>query len=470
MPLRDIFRISALKGELEQAQYQRTSLQTELELWKQKCSSLKAILSDTEHMEYSALKQVINELGLRKAEILKEATQLDIDLEAKQRDVSREVAELEQQLQSKRQEIIVQDDQILLQTAGFYQPKYEFANSELYRAKLTEIRLNQEAMIKAGTAAYGSLAWTVNNSQREGERMTKDYAKLILRSFNNECDVTIMAVKYSNVESATKKITKAYEVLNNLGKRMYISISAEYLDLKLQELHLAYEYQVKKQEEKEEQRRVREQMKEEAKLLREIEEAKLKLGKEEKHFTRALEAIEVQLARSAGQAERAMLEQEKANIQQSLAQLEHDKLDIQRREQNTRAGYVYIISNIGSFGENVYKIGVTRRLEPQERVDELGDASVPFEFDVHALIFSEDAPALENALHKAFEHKRLNMINRRREFFCVTLEEIEQVVKRNFNKPVEFTDLAEASQYRQSIVIWRRLFPQGEAQAIEVNA
>ena len=148
-----------------------------------------------------------------------------------------------------------------------------------------------------------------------------------------------------------------------------------------------------------------------------------------------------------------ILEKEKSDIEKRLVEIAKDKQDVLNWEQKTRAGYVYIISNIGSFGENVYKIGVTRRRDPTERVDELGDASVPFNFDIHATIFSDDAPALENALHKAFEHKRVNMINRRREYFNVTLDEIQEVVKKNFQKTVEFTKLAEAAEYRQSLAL-----------------
>ena len=125
--------------------------------------------------------------------------------------------------------------------------------------------------------------------------------------------------------------------------------------------------------------------------------------------------------------------------------------DIDYRQANMRAGYVYIVSNIGSFGENVYKIGMTRRLDPQERIDELGGASVPFKFDVHAMIFSDDAPALEAALHRAFEDKKVNIVNQRREFFNVTLDEIKDVVKKNFDKTVEFIDIPDAEQYRVSI-------------------
>ena len=146
-------------------------------------------------------------------------------------------------------------------------------------------------------------------------------------------------------------------------------------------------------------------------------------------------------------------------IVNELSEIDKSMKDIDYRAANARAGYVYIISNVGSFGENVYKIGMTRRLEPMDRVDELGDASVPFNFDVHAMIFSDDAPSLEAALHKAFEDRKVNMINTRREFFNVTLDEIEEVVKKNYDKTVEFTRLAPAEQYRESLKIKEKLKP-----------
>ena len=369
------------------------------------------------------------------------------------RGLEQEVAELNQQVAAKKRDLIVLDDEILLQSFAIYTPKYDLENSEAYKKKLDQIRQQQAAMVKENKAAYATQNWTINNNAKEGERMVKDYIKLILRSFNNECDASIINVKFNNVDSIEKKIRKAFETLNKLGQRMTITIATGYLNLKLQELYLCHEYQVKKQQEKEEQKRLREQMREEAKLLREIEEQKLKLEKEEKHFNKAFKLVQVQLERAESDAEKDALQRELATIRQKLAELEKNKLTVQYREQNTRAGYVYVISNLGAFGENVYKIGVTRRLDPLERVDELGDASVPFDFDVHALIFSDDAPALENALHKTFESRRLNLINRRREFFHVSLNEIAQVVKNNFSKPVEFTLLADAAEYRQSLVL-----------------
>ena len=143
--------------------------------------------------------------------------------------------------------------------------------------------------------------------------------------------------------------------------------------------------------------------------------------------------------------------QKKEQLENQLNDIDRALADIDYRQANMKAGYVYIISNIGAFGENIFKIGMTRRLEPQERIDELGDASVPFKFDVHAMIFTDDAPALENALHHAFEDRKLNMVNQRKEFFNVTLDEIKEVVKKNFDKTVEFIDVPDAEQYRISL-------------------
>lgn len=212
---------------------------------------------------------------------------------------------------------------------------------------------------------------------------------------------------------------------------------------------------MKKQEEKEEQKRIRAEQRETQKLQKEIEEARRKSEKEKIHYKNALHRIEIQM-QSANEIERAILEERQLEMQHQLNNIEEEIRKIDYREANQRAGYVYIISNIGSFGENIYKIGMTRRLEPMDRVDELGDASVPFAFDVHAMIFSDDAPSLESALHRAFDDRKVNMINTRREFFHVTLEEIEEVVKRNFDKTVEFTKIPNAEQFHESQMIRRQ--------------
>lgn len=139
-------------------------------------------------------------------------------------------------------------------------------------------------------------------------------------------------------------------------------------------------------------------------------------------------------------------------LQRRLAEAKTNKERAIAQAQMTRSGHVYIISNVGSFGEHVYKIGMTRRLDPMDRVRELGDASVPFSFDVHAIIYSQDAPTLENKLHKLFEGRRVNLINNRKEFFRVTINEIAQAVKENHGE-IDITLAAEARDYRKTLAM-----------------
>jgi uncharacterized protein YlxW (UPF0749 family) len=360
--------------------------------------------------------------------------------------------DVEAQIATKRRTLVDVDEQILYQEFALYKPKYEMVNSDAYKERLTIIRNKQKELIKNDQAVTGSTDWAVNGSKSEGEKMVKDMQKLLLRAFNSECDEVIDRVTYANIELSEKRINTSFEAVSKLGRVMSVAITRQYLKAKMEELFLAFEYKQKKQEEKEEQKELRAQLREEQKLQKEIEEARKKVQKEQKHYQNALDSINKQLL-NATEDQKADLEQKKEELILQLGEIDKNLKDIDYREANAKAGYVYIISNIGAFGENVYKIGMTRRLDPQERIDELGDASVPFDFDIHAMIFSENAPALEAALHKAFENKKLNMVNHRREFFKVTLEEIKAVVKENFDKSVEFIDVPEAEQYRTSLKI-----------------
>jgi len=286
MAIMDMFRVNKIKAELDDVQKERDALRT--------------TLSSTEHMTYYDLTKAIAELTEQKEAALRVANELESSIEKKKQalhqqlaDLNRQAdskrAELNKEFEEKRKELVLMDEEILLQSFGFYKPRYNLMNSDAYKAKLEQIREQQAVMVKNGKAASCATNWTVNNSQREGARMVKDYVKLILRSFNNECDASIVSVKFNNVDSIEKRIQKAFDTLNNLGSKMSISISRDYLNLKLQELYLCYEYQLKKQQEKEEQKLLREKMREEAKVLKEIEDMKLKLGKEEKHFAKAIE-------------------------------------------------------------------------------------------------------------------------------------------------------------------------------------
>lgn len=360
-----------------------------------------------------------------------------------------ELHKLENKVAIRSKELIMMDDTIEMESFSLYRPKYDFANSDGYKEKLDEIREKQKQMIREKTAAMYERDWVVNNSAAKGRTLMNEMIKLFLRSFNNECDIAIQSVKFNNFDRCVARIEKSFDTINSLGKVNTVYISNGYKKLKLQELILAYEYQCKKQEEKELLAELRAQQREEAKLAKEIEAARKEAEKEKKHFLQALEKIRHQIS-SASDADRSALIEKQNELMAHLDEINAKMEDIDYRVSNQRAGYVYVISNIGSFGEGVYKIGMTRRLDPMERVYELGDASVPFQFDVHAMIFSDDAPKLEAALHNAFASKRVNAVNPRREYFRVSLEEIKDVVRKKHDKTVEFFDIPNAQQYRES--------------------
>lgn len=378
-------------------------------------------------------------------------------LEGQRQWYEQEIAKLTQQAQALNNEIAQKSAQVVnlneyisVQDYGLYKPSFEFANSDLYKDKLKDVRDRQKEFIKNNVACTGNMGWTVNGNAAQGKKMVKDMQKLLLRAFNVECDDIVANVKVSNFDKSKERMIKIKNQISDLGKIMSISIRPEYLGLKLEELHLALDFAQKKQEEKERIREERERQREEAKVQKEIEEARKKLEKERTHYQNALTALNEQIIQN-GSSPELLEKRDKLMLQIADAQKAIENVDY--REANKRAGYVYIISNIGAFGENVYKIGMTRRLEPMDRINELGDASVPFNFDVHALIFADDAPGLEAALHTAFESKKVNKINGRREFFRVSLDEIKAVVRANFDKTVEWTDVAEADQYRQSLLL-----------------
>lgn len=360
-----------------------------------------------------------------------------------------EANDLKHKIIERRAELIELDEKILLQSFSLYQPTYNFASSAEYKEKLDEIRTRQKEMLQAGTAATGAIDWSVNGSLAKGRKMVNDTQKLLLRAFNSECEYVTWKVKYNNFDSCYKRIENAYKAIQKLGVTMSIEISREYFDLKIQELRLALEYQQAKELERERQRELRERQREELAVQKELEEARRKIEKEHTHYQNALYATRKQFE-TANDAERALLAEKISELETRVTEAKKNLADIDYREANQRAGYVYVVSNIGSFGEEVFKIGMTRRLNPQERIDELGGASVPFKFDVHAMIFTEDAPKLEAALHHAFEKQKLNLINKRREFFRVSLAEIERVVRENFDRSVEFIREPDAEQFRES--------------------
>ena len=433
MGIGDIFKTGQFKAEIESLKQENFRLQSELDHAQS--------LFTPEMQNAQSLHNLINKLNSDKSV-------LESNLEELARDISLHklnIEKLDSEIKNRENQIVDLDDEILVQEFGLYRPHYNFANALDYKDRLAEIRAKQKALIKSKTAVSGDTNWQVNGSSSQGKKMVNDTQKLLLRAFNTECDELIGKVKYTNYDASLNRIYKSAETISKLGVIMNISITPAYLNLKVEELRLSFEYQQKKQQEKEAQKAARAELREAARLQKEIEAQRKKIEKEQTHYQTAYDHLLVQLQ---ADPENKDLLNKKMDLESQLNDIDKAMKDIDYREANQRAGYVYVISNIGAFGPDVYKIGMTRRLDPQDRVDELGDASVPFNFDVHAMIFSDDAPALEAALHRAFEDRKLNMVNTRREFFNVTLDEIKEVIKKNFDKTVEFIDVPDAEQYR----------------------
>ncbi|WP_201525935.1 DUF4041 domain-containing protein [Psychrobacter frigidicola] len=343
--------------------------------------------------------------------------------------------------------VAIYDERMNFAEMGMYEPHFDFDTSEAYRDKIKEIRAKQKSMIKEESAITCSTAWEVSGSKAEGQKMTNRAIRLTARAFNNECDAAIANVSWNNAERMEKRIQRAFEAINKMNETNRIYISSYYLDLKLDELRLAFEYKDKRQIEKEDQAELRRQEREEERLKKEVERA---LAEETK-----LEKLLAKIQEKASHSEGSELERLQAEITKLGSELkEMQKINdrVKAMAEQTKLGYVYVISNIGSFGKDVYKIGMTRRLEPMDRVKELGNASVPFYFDLHAMIFSEDAPALEAKVQRAFADRRLNLVNYRKEYFNVTLEEIKEKIW-EFNPNVEFVDDTEAREFKETLAL-----------------
>jgi multidrug efflux pump subunit AcrA (membrane-fusion protein) len=417
----------------------------ETQLAKAKADTERALAT-----EQTRAKEELARIREEAGRVTQAATRAMEDAEARRKQAMEERTRLESGLGRLRQELKSLEEEEVLLSFGFYKPVYALSSVREYEDRLDRLREAQKKMLKDKDAATCSLEWEVNGSKAEGRKQTERTLKLMLRAFNGEADACVAKVTYKNVKAMETRIEKSAAAINGLVEIQRCVISRSYVKLKVEELLLAYEYAEKVQQERDEQRRIREQMREEEAAQRELEKAKLEAEREAQRDAEALAKAKADYDKAKGSEQQRLLER--------IAELERrvaEDLEKQRaisQAQLTRTGHVYVISNIGSFGEGVFKVGMTRRLVPQDRIDELGDASVPFEFDVHAIIRTSDAPTLETALHKAFADRRVNRINERKEFFRVDLEEIAEAVRKHHGE-FELTRVAEAAEYRKSLAI-----------------
>ncbi|MCZ8371889.1 DUF4041 domain-containing protein [Phocaeicola sp. KGMB11183] len=319
--------------------------------------------------------------------------------------------------------------------------------------RLKDAREKTKMLIKSGNASKCDYVETNRRTTAEN---------FVLDAFNGKVDSILSMIKKDNHGILEQKIRDAYSLVNNLGMAFRNAhITDVYLEARLDELKWGAIVNELKLQEREEQRRIKEQIREEERARREYERAMKEAAKEEETIRRAMEKAQ-QAIEKASAEQKAKYETQLAELQIKLQEAEAKNQRALSMAQQTKSGHVYIISNIGSFGEDVFKIGMTRRLEPLDRVRELGDASVPFPFDVHAMIYSEDAPGLETALHKYFVQNQVNKVNPRKEFFRIPIAEIRaEVEKRGLD--VTWTMAAAALEYRETLAIEKSMLVDKEA-------
>jgi hypothetical protein len=428
----------------------RVALEEELLLKKEEAEKASRAIQELQSQK-SELATKIENMDLRFKPILdldreheelnKKNSVLKMDIENIQKSY-REKKEIHDRL---LKDVSIFDEKLAFAEMGVYDPHFEFTDSEEYKQNIVITREAQKEMVTAKTAVICNTKWTVDGSAAKGQTMTDRNIRLTLRAFNSECDAAIANARWNNVNAMEKRILNAHTQIDKHNASNSIFITKEYLKLKLQELYLTHEHREKLKAEREERVEAARLQREEQKLIRDMERAE----EEEARYQRLLDKAKTE-AQSIVGPQLDAFNQQIQMLERDLAEA-HAKVErAQSMAEKMRSGYVYIISNVGSFGDDIVKIGLTRRLDPADRIRELGDASVPFIFDTHAIIYSEDAPTLERALHAEFEPVRVNTQNYRKEFFRAKLEDVEAAVQRVAPHAPFFKDV-EAQEYRETL-------------------
>jgi hypothetical protein len=354
-------------------------------------------------------------------------------------DINSQLFAARSQLEQLRQDFIDTGAAVELQNVGYFEFEHPAQSSADLATDLEAVRYAIKQTIQSKRAVSTASGFMFNNSAAQGKKFMSDMAKVLLRAYNAEAENAIKATRAGNLAVAQTRLTKAAEQIAKSGTMISLHIEPAFHQLRLREIALANQHLQVLALEKEMERDRRAELREQAKAAAELEREKERLNKEQAHYVATLAALQAN-----GDFEGA------ARIQAKIEDVKRAIANVDYRAANARAGYVYVISNVGAFGERMVKIGMTRRLEPMDRVNELGDASVPFRFDVHALFFADDAVAIEAMLHRTFAPQRVNKVNLRREFFYTTPGEVLQVLKSHSVEIIEYTVSPAAIEFRAS--------------------
>jgi len=452
----NISELNHLKSEVSQLEKYRSILdiEKETELLKSQNMTLLNEMSKLRKDTNVKMEQWLKEANdsnenlrikanIEYSRIIKEAEEKAKSIAGEAYEALKQVDRLEKAAKALKNVIEGYGDEYIIPTTSLLDNLAEEYSHTQAGEDLKKSRERMRSMVKAKTAAECDYV----------EEYRKQTAiDFVLDAFNGKIDTIIASVKEDNFGTLSQKIRDAFYTVNTNGAAFRNArITEVYLNTRLEELKLACTVQALKERDKEEQRRIKEQLREEEKAAKEYERALKEAQKDQESVNKAIDKIKKDME-AASEAKRLVFEDKLKELELKLKEAEEKNKRAQSMAELTRSGHVYIISNVGSFGDDVLKIGMTRRLEPMDRIYELGDASVPFDFDVHAMIYSEDAPSLEKELHAIFAKEQVNKVNPRKEFFKLGIMEIKDAVeKKGFQ--VHWTMQAEAREFRESLVI-----------------
>lgn len=346
---------------------------------------------------------------------------------------------LKRELDELRTQILDARETISVQELGLYEFDHPARSSADLANQLSALRLKIKQAVKNGEATSATRNFTFDNSAAKGRRFIKNMSTMLLAAYNAEAENCVKTVRAGALDTCRQRLERAVARVERNGTMINLQITPQYHRLRLEELTLAVRHLETLKAEKEAERERRAELREQKKAEAELERERERLNKEREHYRNAIAAL-----RDRGDLAGAQ------TLETKLIEVNSALDDVDYRAANARAGYVYVISNLGAFGDQVVKIGMTRRLDPTDRVRELGDASVPFRFDVHAMFFADDAVAIEAMLHREFADRRLNQVNTRREFFYCTPQEVLDTLRAHNIAVVEYTTHADAEEFRMS--------------------
>lgn len=388
---------------------------------------------------YAKLEQqhrVLTEYGIK--DVAERARMAD-GLTARVAALQDQLATAEVQLAAARRGLVDASDQATLEEMGLFNYEHPAQTSAQLQTQLEGVRADVKTMVKNKQAVHATSGFTFNNSKAQGDKFVRNMSTIMLRAYNAEAENGIKSTKAGNLAAARKRLDTVKDQIARQGSMISLSIDERYHKLRLKEQELASSHLQRLAAERAAERERKAELREQKRVEAEIRAEKERLEKERAHYVNSISALQAK-----GDLDGA------ARLQEKLTDVDRAIEDVDYRAANIRAGYVYVISNVGSLGEGTVKIGMTRRLEPMDRVKELGDASVPFTFDVHALFFSDDAVGIETMLHQTFAEQRVNKVNLRREFFRVAPDQVLDVLKAHAVEVLEFDLNASAQEFRAS--------------------